>query len=62
MITGASGGIGRATAACIADQGGQFALLGRDPEKTRAISFLASQDASYITGASLAVDGGFTCQ
>lgn len=31
-------------------------------EIARTILFLASEDASYITGASLLVDGGFTCQ
>lgn len=34
-----------------------------DPgEVAEAILFLASSDASYITGASLPVDGGYTCQ
>lgn len=31
-------------------------------EVAKAILFLASNEASYITGASLLVDGGFTCQ
>jgi NAD(P)-dependent dehydrogenase (short-subunit alcohol dehydrogenase family) len=31
-------------------------------EIARAILFLASPDASYITGTSLIVDGGIACQ
>jgi NAD(P)-dependent dehydrogenase (short-subunit alcohol dehydrogenase family) len=34
--------------------------LGRPEEVARAVSFLASDDASFITGANLLVDGGFT--
>ena len=32
--------------------------LGRPEEVAAAVSFLASADASYITGASLKIDGG----
>jgi NAD(P)-dependent dehydrogenase (short-subunit alcohol dehydrogenase family) len=31
-------------------------------EQAAAIAFLASGDASFITGASLVVDGGYTVQ
>lgn len=34
--------------------------LGTAEEVGRAVLFLASRDASYITGASLLVDGGYT--
>ena len=34
--------------------------VGRPEEVAKAVLFLASDDASYITGAELAVDGGYT--
>ena len=34
--------------------------LGRTEEVGNAVLFLASDEASYITGAELVVDGGFT--
>lgn len=37
-----------------------IARMGRPEEVTRAVLFLASDEASYITGAELAVDGGAT--
>jgi NAD(P)-dependent dehydrogenase (short-subunit alcohol dehydrogenase family) len=43
--------------------GGPFHMMGRigDPEEVaKAVLFLCSDDASFITGADLAVDGGYT--
>ncbi|MNI98201.1 3-oxoacyl-[acyl-carrier-protein] reductase FabG [compost metagenome] len=34
--------------------------LGTSEEVAKAVLFLASEDASFITGASLLVDGGYT--
>ena len=34
--------------------------MGRSEEVAKAVAFLASDDASFITGASLLVDGGYT--
>jgi NAD(P)-dependent dehydrogenase (short-subunit alcohol dehydrogenase family) len=36
--------------------------LGRPEEIAKAVKFLASDDASFVTGASLLVDGGYTAQ
>jgi NAD(P)-dependent dehydrogenase (short-subunit alcohol dehydrogenase family) len=36
--------------------------MGQPGEVARAILFLASREASYITGTHLSVDGGYTCQ
>jgi NAD(P)-dependent dehydrogenase (short-subunit alcohol dehydrogenase family) len=45
-----------------AEQGAQTLLkrVGRPKEVARAILFLASEEASYITGTHLMVDGGYT--
>jgi NAD(P)-dependent dehydrogenase (short-subunit alcohol dehydrogenase family) len=36
--------------------------LGKPEEVAKAVKFLASDDASFVTGASLLVDGGYTAQ
>ena len=36
--------------------------LGRPEEVANAVLFLASDDASFITGIAFSVDGGYTCQ
>jgi len=36
--------------------------IGRPEEVANAVLFLASDDASFITGTAFSVDGGYTCQ
>jgi NAD(P)-dependent dehydrogenase (short-subunit alcohol dehydrogenase family) len=36
--------------------------LGRPTEVAKTVLFLASDDASFITGTAVSVDGGYTCQ
>ncbi|MET8827332.1 SDR family NAD(P)-dependent oxidoreductase [Streptomyces sp. NPDC004610] len=43
----------------VAERGVPLGRIGRGEEIATAIAFLLSDDASYITGAHLAVDGGF---
>ena len=81
-VTGATSGIGRATAIAFGKQGATVVVTGRREKEGRetldmlravggdgvfiqldvianAVIFLCSNDAAFITGASLTVDGGF---
>jgi NAD(P)-dependent dehydrogenase (short-subunit alcohol dehydrogenase family) len=48
-----------AAARAAAERSTPMARLGRPEEVARAVAFLASADASYITGVALPVDGGY---
>ena len=37
-----------------------YARMGRPEEVAAAVSFLASDEASFVTGTTLLVDGGYT--
>ena len=55
LITGATSGIGRTAAIA-------FAREGAKEEIAEVVLWLSSDGASFITGQSVAADGGFTAQ
>jgi 3-oxoacyl-[acyl-carrier protein] reductase len=64
VVTGGGHGIGRASALRFAELIDRTVPLGRQglpEEMAAAVAFLASADASYITGQTLLVDGGLLC-
>jgi dihydroxycyclohexadiene carboxylate dehydrogenase len=68
IVTGAGNGIGVPLSTRIAGEGASVVLADKDEGAAQAVCrqiaaaalFLASEDASYITGQTIAVDGGFS--
>jgi meso-butanediol dehydrogenase/(S,S)-butanediol dehydrogenase/diacetyl reductase len=62
MLDGAMAGDDRAAELAKMGQALPLGRVGQPLEIARAVAFLASDDASFITGACLPVDGGNTAQ
>lgn len=69
VVTGGNSGIGLATATRFHQEGARVAIiaaatpmkrLGRPEEVAGVVAFLASTDASYLTGQDIPVNGGIT--
>lgn len=61
VITGGTTGIGRATMAGLV-QAQPIQHVARPGEISKVACFLLSQESSYVTGALVAADGGYTAQ
>jgi NAD(P)-dependent dehydrogenase (short-subunit alcohol dehydrogenase family) len=77
IVTGGARGIGKAAAKRFAEEGANVAIfdllpegelvahplaLGEPVDVANCIVFLASDEARFVTGASLVCDGGYTAQ
>lgn len=58
LVGGASKGLGLAAAQALAAEGCKVAIVSRPEELGALVAFLASQQASGITGAGIPADGG----
>lgn len=60
LVTGGASGIGKATAERIARLETWNKVVAAPEDVAATIAFLASDEASFITGAEFVVDGGYT--
>jgi 2-hydroxycyclohexanecarboxyl-CoA dehydrogenase len=58
VVSGGGSGIGRSTCLRLADQGCRVAVLDLDGEAAELAAFLCSDEAGFITGQVLGVNGG----
>jgi NAD(P)-dependent dehydrogenase (short-subunit alcohol dehydrogenase family) len=57
LVTGASAGIGRATAKVFAVEEAKLVVGARREELARSVLYLASDDSAFVTGTASLVDG-----
>ena len=60
LVTGAGSGIGAASVHRLVAEGASVAALDIPDEITSVVAFICSDDASFVTGAAIPVDGGYT--
>lgn len=59
LLTGASGGIGAATAKLFAEEGARLAVVGRDPQRTKAV---AKQSGAFLASTADITDSQVCCK